>query len=122
MRLRRRRAAVAAGLEPALFRSLTLIELPLLASGSATDDPDTAYVRPAAEAGPDLAAVAAAGVPSLVLSGDHDPTLEAASDSVAERLGAQRDRLPGAEQAVQRAPEFNRRLERFLFGAETTHL
>ena len=114
--------AVAAGLEPALFRSLTLIGLPLLASVPAAGAPDTAHVRPAEEAEPDLAAVAAARVPSLVLSGDHDPILEAASDAVAERLGAQRDRLPGAEHAVQRAPGFNRRLERFLFGAETTHL
>ena len=97
--------AVAAGLSPKLFRSLALIEPP---------------PSDMSEANPDLAAVAAAGVPSLVLSGDHDPALEAACDTVAERLGAQRDRLPGAEHAVQRTPGFNRRLERFLFGAETT--
>ncbi len=108
--------AVAAGLAPKLFRSLTLIEPPLSASGG----PEAEGVRPPSEAEPDLAAVAAAGVPSLVLSGDHDPAVEAACDSVAEQLGAKRDRLPGAAHAVQRTPEFNRRLERFLFGAETT--
>ena len=97
--------AVTAGAAPELARSLTLIEPPLLDGGPA-----------------DLAAIAAAGVPSLVLSGEHDPALEAACDAVAEQLGAQRDRLPGAEHAVQRAPEFNRRLERFLFGAETARV
>lgn len=114
--------AVAAGEAPELFRSLTLIEPPLFVSAPAADGPGAAQVRPATEAEPDLAAVAAAGVPSLVLSGDHDPSLEAACDSVAARLGAQRDRLPGAGHAVQRTPGFNRRLEPFLFGAETTRL
>jgi pimeloyl-ACP methyl ester carboxylesterase len=114
--------AVLAGAVPELLRSLTLIEPPRLAAAPAAGDPGAAQVRPASEADPDLAAVAAAGVPSLVLSGDHDPEMEAASDSVAERLGSQRDRLPGAGHAVQRAPVFNRRLERFLFGAETSRL
>lgn len=113
--------AVAAAQAPELFRSLTLIEPPLLTGALGADDVEAAQVRPASEAEPDLAAIAAAGVPSLVLSGDHGSTLEAAWDSVAERLGAQRDRLPGAGHAVQRAPEFNRRLERFLFAAETAH-
>jgi len=111
--------AVAASDAPELFRSLTLIEPPLLMGAPAAEDPGAGHVRPASEAEPALAAVATAGVPSLVLSGGHDPALEAACDSVAERLGAQRDRLAGAGHAVQRAPEFNRRLERFLFGAET---
>ena len=96
--------AVAAAQAPELFRSLTLIE------------PPPAIV---AEADPDLAAVAAAGVPSLVLSGAEDPGREADHDALAQRLGAQRDSLPGAGHAVQRAPDFNRRLERFLFAAET---
>jgi len=137
---------VAAGDAPELFRSLTLIEPPLLAGAPAGDDAGIAagddadiptgndvgvptghgagedHPRPASEAEPDLAAVAAAGVPTLVLSGDHDPALETACDTLAERLAAQRDRLPGAGQAVQRTPEFNRRLERFLFGAEIARL
>jgi len=113
---------VVAGDAPELFRSLTLIEPPPLTDPPDPGAPSSADIRPASEARPGLAAVAAAGVPSLMLSGDHDPELEAACDSVAERLGAQRDRLPGAGHAVQRVPEFNRRLERFLFRAETTHL
>jgi len=112
--------AVAAADAPELVRSLTLIEPPLSGEDPGADEPDATHVRPASEATPDLAALAAAAVPAMVLSGDHDPALEAACDSVAERLGAQRDLLPGAGQAVQRTPEFNRRLERFLFGAETT--
>lgn len=112
--------AVAAGDAPELFRSLTLIEPPLQGAPG-DDDSDASRVRPASEAAPALDAVAAAGVPSLVLSGDHDAASEAACDSVAERLGARRERLRGAGPAVQRAPEFNRLLERFLFGAETTH-
>lgn len=91
---------LAAAGAPELLRSLTLIEPP----------------PPALEA--DLAAVVTGATPALVLSGDHDPGVEETCDSVAGRLGAQRDRLPGAEHAVQRAPEFNRRLERFLFAAE----
>ncbi len=88
---------------PELVRSLALIEPPPF------EDPPA-----------DVTAVARTGLPSLVLSGDHDPAVEAACDTMAERIGAQRDRLPGAGHAVQRTPEFNRRLERFLFGAETT--
>jgi len=112
--------AVAAGEAPELFRSLTLIEPPLLVNAPGAGGPDNALVRPAAEADPDLAAIAAAGVPSLVLSGDHDPALEEVCDTLADRLAAQRDRLPGAGHAVQRTPQFNGRLERFLFGAESS--
>ena len=112
--------AVLAGGAPALIRSLTLIEPPPLATAPAADDSEAAQTRPASEADPDLAAVAAAGVPSLVLSGDHDPEMEASCDSLAGELDAQRDRLAGAGHAVQRAPGFNRRLEQFLFGAETS--
>ena len=113
--------AVAAAEAPELCRSLTLIEPPLAAAAPPAEPSEGALLRPASEAQPDLDAVAAAGVPSLVLSGDHDPALEASCDALAERLGAQRDRLPGAGHAVQRAPGFNRRLERFLFAAETAH-
>lgn len=124
--------AVAAGVSPELFRSLTLIEPPLSrpaferlagAAGSGPGDEGAddrkAALRPPWEAEPDLEAVAGAGVPSLVLSGDHHPQLEEVCDALAGRLGAQRDRLPGAGHAVQRTPEFNRRLERFLFAAES---
>jgi hypothetical protein len=94
--------AQAAAEAPELVRSVTLIEPPL-----------------SEDAQPDLAGLAAGGVPALVLSGEHDPSLESAYDVLAEEIGAQRDSLPGAGQAVPRASGFNRRLERFLFGAET---
>ena len=87
--------ALAAGRAPGLMRSLTLIEPP-----------------------PDLDTRAAGALPLLVLSGEHDAAVEEACDSLAERLGAERERLPGAGHAVQRAEGFNARLERFLFAAE----
>jgi pimeloyl-ACP methyl ester carboxylesterase len=71
-------------------------------------------LRPPGEARPDLAAVATAGVPGLVVSGDHHPAMEAICDAVAGGLGAGRARLPGGGHAVQRAPGFNDLLERFL--------
>jgi pimeloyl-ACP methyl ester carboxylesterase len=74
-------------------------------------------LRPPAEARPDLAAIAAAGVPALVVSGDHHPAIEAVCDALAEQLGAERARLPGRGHAVQHVPGFNDVLERFLRGA-----
>lgn len=66
------------------------------------------------EARPDLAAIATAGVPSLVVSGDHHPAIEAVCDALADGLNAERARLAGCGHAVQRAPGFNDLLERFL--------
>jgi hypothetical protein len=66
------------------------------------------------EAEPDLAAINAAGVPSLVVSGNHHPGLEAVCDALAGRLGARRERVEGARHAAQRAPGFNDVLEQFL--------
>jgi pimeloyl-ACP methyl ester carboxylesterase len=71
-------------------------------------------LRPPGEARPDLAAVAAAGVPSLVLSGDHHPAIEAVCDALADQLEAERVKLPGRGHAVQHVPAFNAVLERFL--------
>jgi pimeloyl-ACP methyl ester carboxylesterase len=74
-------------------------------------------LRPPWEARPDLAAIAAAGVPSLVVSGDHHPAIEAVCDALADGLGAERARLAGRGHAVQHVPGFNDVLERFLRGA-----
>jgi pimeloyl-ACP methyl ester carboxylesterase len=71
-------------------------------------------LRPPAEASPHLAAIAAVGVPSLVVSGDHHPAIEAICDALADGLGAERARLAGCGHAVQRASGFNDLLERFL--------
>jgi pimeloyl-ACP methyl ester carboxylesterase len=75
-------------------------------------------LRQPGEAQPDLEAIAAAGVPSLIVSGDHHPAMEAVCDVLAERLGGERTHLPGRGHAVQRAPEFNDMLERFLRGVD----
>ena len=73
------------------------------------------------EAEPDAQAIAGANVPCLVVSGDHQPGLEALCDAVARRLRASRERVAGAGHAAQRAPGFNDRLERFLARAEAPH-
>lgn len=70
--------------------------------------------RPPGQARPDLDAIVAAGVPCLVVSGDHHPAHEAVCDALAERLSAERAHLPGAAHAIPHAPGFNDVLERFL--------
>jgi pimeloyl-ACP methyl ester carboxylesterase len=74
--------------------------------------------RPPSEAEIDLDALAAAHLPSMVVSGDHHEGIEALCDALAEKLGARRELLPGAGHAVPRAPGFNRVLEDFLRSAE----
>lgn len=71
-------------------------------------------LRPPGTARPDLGAIAAAGVPSLVVSGDHHTAIEAVCDALAEQLGAERLKIAGRGHAVQHAPGFNERFERFL--------
>jgi pimeloyl-ACP methyl ester carboxylesterase len=71
-------------------------------------------LRPPGDAHPDYAAIVRAGVPALVVSGGHEPGLERLCDSIAARLHAQRERIPGAGHAVQRAPAFNQVLEDFI--------
>lgn len=75
-------------------------------------------LRPPGEAQPDLGAIAAAGVPALVVSGDHHPAVEAVCDALTERLSAERLHLPGGGHAVQRVAGFNECLERFLTAAD----
>jgi pimeloyl-ACP methyl ester carboxylesterase len=71
------------------------------------------------EARPDVKPIVAAAIPCLVVSGGHNPGIEAVCDEVASQLGATRERLPGAGHAVPRAPGFNESLESFLSRAET---
>lgn len=71
-------------------------------------------LRPPGEARPDLGAVARAGVPALILSGDHHPAIEAVCDALAARLDGERKKLAGRGHAVQHVPGFNDLLERFL--------
>ena len=70
------------------------------------------------DAEPDLAAINAAGVPALVVSGGHQPGLEKICDELAGRLGAHRERSEGTGHAVRRTPGFNELLERFLRAAQ----
>ena len=66
------------------------------------------------EARPSLDPIRAAGVRSLVASGDHSPGLERICDALATSLDAQRLVAPGAGHFVAAAPGFAERLERFL--------
>lgn len=69
------------------------------------------------EAKPDLDAIRVAGIPAMVVSGDHHPAIEHLCDALAERLGARREINAGAGHAVPRAPGFNDVLEDFLRSA-----
>jgi pimeloyl-ACP methyl ester carboxylesterase len=64
-----------------------------------------------------LADLAAAGFPTLVVSGAHSAAFDAVCDVLERALSAQRAVVPGATHAAQRAPGFNELLERFLASA-----
>ncbi|WP_051407231.1 alpha/beta fold hydrolase [Nocardia sp. CNY236] len=70
------------------------------------------------EANPRFDRIVEAGIPVLVVSGDHNPAMEVVCDAVAHRLCGGRACLPGAGHAVQRAPVFNGVLTAFLTAAE----
>lgn len=62
--------------------------------------------------------IAAAGIPSLVVSGGGSPALATVADRVAERIGGSHRRLDGAGHAAQRdAERFNPLLEEHLDAA-----
>jgi pimeloyl-ACP methyl ester carboxylesterase len=71
------------------------------------------------EAAPKFDAIRKAGIPSLVVSGDHHPALESVCDGLARELGGRRVKLAGAGHAVPRAEGFNALLEAFLLEAES---
>lgn len=70
------------------------------------------------EARPDLAAIADAGIPSLVASGGDTRANERICDALAGELGAARLTVEGAGHFVQRSPRFLRELTRHLRTAE----
>jgi pimeloyl-ACP methyl ester carboxylesterase len=72
------------------------------------------HLRAPVDARPDLAAVRAAGLPALSVSGEHNPAIERLCDLIAEEMGGERRSLAGSGHAVQRAPGFNELLEEFL--------
>jgi pimeloyl-ACP methyl ester carboxylesterase len=67
-----------------------------------------------------LDALAAAGMPALVVSGAHHPAFDAVCDVLAERLHAERLVLPGYGHTAQRHPDFNERLAELVLRAEGT--
>ncbi|HEY2537479.1 MAG TPA: alpha/beta hydrolase [Solirubrobacteraceae bacterium] len=76
--------------------------------------------RPPSEAEPPLEELRDAGVPALVVSGDHHPAVERMCDATASALNAQRLIAPGAGHFVAAAPGFAEQLERFLAAPRPT--
>ncbi|WP_329126901.1 alpha/beta fold hydrolase [Streptomyces sp. NBC_01465] len=70
--------------------------------------------RPTSEARPQLDVIRDAGVPVLVVSGDHAATFERICDALAAALCGERSVHPGAGHFVAAAPGFAERLETFL--------
>jgi hypothetical protein len=70
------------------------------------------------EANPDLEAIRRAGIPVLVVSGDHLPAIDRLCDLLAETLGGERAVIGGRGHAIPRAEGFNDRLEAFWTAAE----
>jgi pimeloyl-ACP methyl ester carboxylesterase len=73
--------------------------------------------RPPSQAHPPLEVIREAGIPSLVVSGGHQPALEQMCDAVATELGGARLVAPGAGHFVAAAPGFAPQLEAFLDSA-----
>jgi pimeloyl-ACP methyl ester carboxylesterase len=75
--------------------------------------------RPPWEATFDFAAVRAAGMPVLVITGGHNAAYEAVGDVIQRELSAERAVLPGRGHSVQRVGQpFNDRLAAFIDAAE----
>ena len=73
--------------------------------------------RPPHEAEIPLERLAAEPFPKLVVTGGHNPALDAVADVLERELHAQRAVLPGAGHHLPRAPGYNDRLARFLEAA-----
>ena len=72
--------------------------------------------RPPSEADPRLETLPQAGVPVMVVSGEHQPAIEVVCDTVAARSGARREILAGEGHFPQRLPQFAALLEEFMRG------
>jgi pimeloyl-ACP methyl ester carboxylesterase len=69
------------------------------------------------EARPDLDVLREAGIPSLIVSGNHSAGLERICDDLASTLDGERLIAPGAGHFVAAAPGFSDRFEQFLVSA-----
>ncbi len=67
-----------------------------------------------------LKVIGAASFPKLVVSGNHHPAFDAICDALEEELGAERIVLTGNGHSVQRHPQFNAALARFVERASTS--
>ena len=67
-----------------------------------------------------LAELAAAGIPTLVVSGAHNAGFDAVCDVLEQRLRATRLVLPGYGHTAQRHPAFNDALVKFILRADAT--
>lgn len=75
--------------------------------------------RPPWEAGFDFAAIRAAGIPILVITGGHNDAYEAVATVLQRELGAEHSVVPGRGHSVQRVGQpFNDRLAAFIDAAE----
>ena len=73
--------------------------------------------RPPHEAEIPLARLRALPFPKLVVSGGHNPALDAVADVLERELRAERAVVPGAGHNVQRAPGYNEALAAFVEAA-----
>jgi pimeloyl-ACP methyl ester carboxylesterase len=73
--------------------------------------------RSPGEADPALDVLRDAGLPTLVVSGDHTPAVERMCDAASDALDATRVVVPGASHFVTSAPGFVDLLEPFLVSA-----
>jgi pimeloyl-ACP methyl ester carboxylesterase len=75
--------------------------------------------RPPWEARFDFAAICAAAIPVLVITGGHNDAFEAIGDLIERELSAERAVLPGRGHSVQRVGQpFNERLAAFIAEAD----
>jgi pimeloyl-ACP methyl ester carboxylesterase len=111
------------------YSALLGVKVPDLNDGPAAQSDVARYLRhcrPPWTAEVPWERVAAAGIPTLVVSGGHSPALDAVSAAVARKTGGEHLIIRGAGHAVQRHgdafnPVLNRHLQGFQFQPAANH-